>query len=89
MPFGFLFICLQHIWLCDNASHNLNIKTMTKEVHVLHCCGDCINKVVDESLPKGAFRCPLIAGIIQTDVVWYDTDATDCVRSGRYHGMIL
>lgn len=62
---------------------------MTKEVHVLHCCGDCINKVVDESLPKGAFRCPLIAGIIQTDVVWYDTDATDCVRSGRYHGMIL
>ena len=51
---------------------------MSKEVNVLHYCGDCLNKVVDESLPKGAFRCPLIAGIIQTDIVWYNTDATDC-----------
>lgn len=59
-------------------------KSMSKEVNVLHYCGDCLNKVVDESLPKGAFRCPLIAGIIQTDIVWYNTDATDCVRDGRY-----
>lgn len=59
---------------------------MSQEINVLHFCGDCINKVADENLPKGAFRCPLIAGIIQTDIVWFDTDATDCVRNGRYCG---
>lgn len=68
----------------NSAYYNLKEKSMSKEVDVLHYCGDCLNKVVDEGLPKGAFRCPLIAGIIQTDIVWYNTDATDCVRDGRY-----
>ena len=36
-------------------------------------------------LPKGAYRCPLIVDVINTDVVWDTTDATDCIREGRYH----
>lgn len=41
-------------------------------------------KVVDESLPKGAFRCPLVANIINPNIVRETTDATDCVKEGRY-----
>ena len=61
-----------------------NIDGMNIEENVLHYCGDCINKVVDGRLPKGSYRCPLVARIIGTDVVHYDTDATDCVRNGWY-----
>ena len=35
-------------------------------------------------LPKGAYRCPLIVDVINTDIVWDTTDATDCIREGRY-----
>ena len=36
---------------------------------VLYFCGGCANKVVDESLPKGAFRCPLVANIINPKII--------------------
>ena len=36
-------------------------------------------------LPKGAYRCPLIVDVINTDIIWDTTDATDCIREGRYH----
>lgn len=49
-----------------------------------HVCGGCANKVKDAGLPKGAFRCHLVANVINTDVVWGSTDATDCVKEGRY-----
>ena len=61
-----------------------NIDGMNIEENVLHYCGDCINKVVDCRLPKGSYRFHLVARIMGTDVVHYDTDATDCVREGRY-----
>lgn len=51
---------------------------------VLYFCGGCANKVVDESLPKEAFRCPLVANIINPNIVRETTDATDCVKEGRY-----
>lgn len=51
---------------------------------ILYVCGDCANKIKDAGLPKGAYRCPLIADVINTDVVWDTTDATDCIREGRY-----
>ena len=57
---------------------------MTNVDAVFHVCGGCVNKINDASLPKGVFRCPLVAHIIGTDIVWYHTDATDCVREGRY-----
>ena len=50
----------------------------------LYVCGDCANKIKDAGLPKGAYRCPLIVDVINTDVVWDTTDATDCIREGRY-----
>ena len=50
----------------------------------LYVCGDCANKIKDAGLPKGAYRCPLIVDIINTDIVWDTTDATDCIREGRY-----
>lgn len=51
----------------------------------LYVCGDCANKIKDAGLPKGAYRCPLIVDVINTDIVWDTTDATDCIRKGRYH----
>lgn len=51
----------------------------------LYVCGDCANKIKDAGLPKGAYRCPLIVDIINTDIVWDTTDAADCIREGRYH----
>ena len=50
----------------------------------LYVCGDCANKIKDAGLPKGAYRCPLIVDVINTDIVWDTTDATDCIREGRY-----
>ncbi|WP_337946622.1 hypothetical protein [Segatella sp.] len=50
----------------------------------LYVCGDCANKIKDAGLPKGAYRCPLIVDVINTDIVWDTTDATDCVKDGRY-----
>lgn len=75
-------------WQCIVLAITFKIKNMANEVNVLHYCGDCINKVVDDSLPKGSYRCHLVAGIINTDIVHYDTDASDCVRSGRYRRMV-
>lgn len=59
-------------------------KAMTNVDAVFRVCGGCANKINDVSLQEGAFRCPLVAHIIGTDIVRYDTDATDCVREGRY-----
>ena len=72
-------------WFSNSANHNLKVdKAMTKVNAVFRVCGGCANKINDVSLQKGAFRCPLVAHIIGTDIVRYDTDATDCVREGRY-----
>ena len=78
------FACRSEIFLYVCAKWQFNIDGMNIEENVLHYCGDCINKVVDGRLPKGSYRCHLVARIIGTDVVHYDTDATDCVRNGWY-----
>ena len=72
-------------WFSNSANHNLKVdKAMTKVNAVFRVCGGCANKINDVSLQEGAFRCPLVAHIIGTDIVRYDTDATDCVRNGWY-----
>ena len=50
----------------------------------LYVCGDCANKIKDAGLPHGAYRCPLIVDVINTDSVRDTTDATDRVKDGRY-----
>jgi len=45
-------------------------KAMTNVDAVFHVCGGCVNKINDASLLKGVFRCPLVAYIIGTDIVW-------------------
>lgn len=72
-------------WFSNSANHNFKVdKAMTNVDAVFRVCGGCANKIYDASLLKGTFRCPLVAHIIGTDIVRYDTDATDCVREGRY-----
>lgn len=72
-------------WFSNSANHNFKVdKAMTKVNAVFRVCGGCANKNNDVSLQEGAFRCPLVAHIIGSDIVWYDTDATDCVREGCY-----
>ena len=44
---------------------------MTNVDAIFRACGGCANKNYYASLPKGAFRCPLVAHIIGTDIVWY------------------
>ncbi len=73
-------------WFSNSAYHNFKIdKDMNTVKARLYVCGDCANKIKDAGLPKGAYRCPLIVDIINTDIVWDTTDATDCIREGRYH----
>ena len=73
-------------WFSNSAYNNFKIdKDMNTVKARLYVCGDCANKIKDAGLPKGAYRCPLIVDVINTDVVWDTTDATDCIREGRYH----
>lgn len=73
-------------WFSNSAYHNFLIDKVMNTVNTrLYVCGDCANKIKDAGLPKGAYRCPLIVDVINTDVVWDTTDATDCIREGRYH----
>ena len=73
-------------WFSDSTYHNCQIDKVMNTVNArLYVCGDCANKIKDAGLPKGAYRCPLIVDVINTDVVWDTTDATDCIREGRYH----
>lgn len=73
-------------WFSDSTYHNFLIDKVMNTVNArLYVCGDCANKIKDAGLPKGAYRCPLIVDVINTDVVWDTTDATDCIREGRYH----
>lgn len=72
-------------WFSNNAYHNFLIDKVMNTVNTrLYVCGDCANKIKDAGLPKGAYRCPLIVDVINTDIVWDTTDATDCVKDGRY-----
>lgn len=72
-------------WFSNSAYHNFLIDKVMNTVNTrLYVCGDCVNKIKDAGLPKGAYRCPLIVDVINTDIVWDTTDATDCVRDGRY-----
>lgn len=72
-------------WFSNSAYHNFKIdKDMNTVKARLYVCGDCANKIKDAGLPKGAYRCPLIVDVINTDIVWDTTDATDCIREGRY-----
>lgn len=57
---------------------------MDKVYAVFYVCGGCVNRINDARLLKGVFKCPLVAHIIGTDIIRYGTDATDCVREGRY-----
>ena len=71
--------------ISKSATHNILIdKDMNTVKARLYVCGDCANKIKDAGLPKGAYRCPLIVDVINTDIVWDTTDATDCVKDGRY-----
>lgn len=72
-------------WFSNSAYHNFLIDKVMNTVNTrLYVCGNCVNKIKDAGLPKGAYRCPLIVDVINTDIVWDTTDATDCVRDGRY-----
>lgn len=72
-------------WFGNSAYHNFLIDKVMNTVNTrLYVCGDCANKIKDAGLPNGAYRCPLIVDVINTDIVWDTTDATDCVRDGRY-----
>lgn len=62
---------------------------MTNVDTVFHVCGGCANKIGDANLPEGAFRCPLVAHIIGTDLVWYHNDTTDCVRGKFYRSLAM
>lgn len=72
-------------WFSNSAYHNFLIDKVMNTVNTrLYVCGDCANKIKDAGLPKGTYRCPLIVDVINTDIVWDTTDATDCVKDGRY-----
>ena len=33
------------------------------------------------------YYCPYVQGILPNGIVYYDTDATDCVRNGIFRGI--
>lgn len=47
-------------------------------------CIDCANKQSNSKLPVGMYYCPFVQDILPNGFVYYDTDATECVRNGVF-----
>lgn len=47
-------------------------------------CIDCANKQSNSKLPVGMYYCPFAYDILPNGIVYYDTDATECVRNGVF-----
>lgn len=52
-------------------------------------CLDCANKQSNPKLPKGSFHCPYVQDILPKGIVYYDTDATECIRNGVFREIKL
>lgn len=50
-------------------------------------CIDCANKQSRVNLAKGTYYCPFIKEILPNGIVYYDTDATECVDKGLFRGI--
>lgn len=51
-------------------------------------CIDCANKQSRVNLAKGTYYCPFIKEILPNGIVYYDTDATECVNKGIFREII-
>ena len=47
-------------------------------------CSDCVNKKSSMALKKGTYYCPYVKDILPNGIVYYDTDATECIRIGNF-----
>lgn len=57
------------------------------ETNSFKMCIDCVNKQSNPNLPQGMYYCPYVQGFLPNGIVYYDTDATDCVRNGIFKGI--
>lgn len=51
-------------------------------------CIDCANKQSDSKLPRDVYYCPYVQNILPKGIVYYDTDATECIRKGVFKEII-
>lgn len=54
------------------------------ETNSFKTCIDCANRQSNQNLPKDTYYCPYVQSILPNGIVYYDTDATDCVRNGIF-----
>ena len=47
-------------------------------------CAECANKKHRDALAEGLYFCPFMLGVLRNGIVSFDTDATECVRTGRF-----
>ncbi len=47
-------------------------------------CIDCINKEESSNKEEGTYYCPVVRYVLPNGTVYYDTDATDCIRNGNF-----
>ena len=48
-------------------------------------CVDCVNKQPSNNLKKGAYYCQYVKDILPNGIVYYDTDATECIKNGNFN----
>ena len=48
-----------------------------------------MNKQSLANLRKGTYYCPLVEHIVPNGIVYYDTDATECIRNDIYRNYPL
>lgn len=53
-------------------------------INCLIFCSDCSNKQSSPELPSGVYYCPYVKEILPKGIVYYDTDATECVEKGFF-----
>lgn len=47
-------------------------------------CIDCVNKEKYSNRGKGIYYCPVVRDVLPDGIVYYDTDATECIRNGKF-----
>lgn len=53
-------------------------------INIFFTCIDCANKQSIDQKSEGKYYCPCVQNILPDGIVYYDTDATECVRNGNF-----
>lgn len=68
------------MWHSTKTHKYLIISPMINRGLIL--CASCVNKQKKDNFGKDKYYGKVVDGIIPNGIVWFDTDATKCIKDG-------